>query len=111
MVRSIYSVNSSRRIGKTVTNKKLGRPVSEFLSIVAEQHIRQIVIDADAESDKNNGKQITINDINNVLLNYDQSTTTVELPDELVMEAFINVLIKSTTELIKKRKQMIREAK
>lgn len=70
MVETTYPVMTTRRIGKTVTEKKLGKKPSVKLAELAADYVARLVKDADKYVQEQGRSQILVSDIEFVKNNF-----------------------------------------
>lgn len=70
MVETTYPVMTTRRIGKTVTDKKLGKIPSKKIAELAAEYVKQLVKDADIYVTEQGRSQILESDIEFVKKNF-----------------------------------------
>lgn len=70
MANSTYPVMTTRKIGKEVTEKKLGKIPSKKLAELAADYVRKIVFDADRYVTEQGRSQILESDIKFVQKNF-----------------------------------------
>jgi histone H3/H4 len=70
MAEPTYPVMTTRRIGKTVTEKKLGKIPSKQLAKFAAEYVQQLVKDADVYVTEQGRSQILESDVEFVKKNF-----------------------------------------
>ena len=70
MAEPTYPVMTTRRIGKTVTEKKLGKIPAKKIAELAAEYVQKIVKDADTYVTEQGRTQILESDIEFVLKNF-----------------------------------------
>lgn len=70
MAENSYPVMTTRRIGKEITNKKLGKKASRHLAELASEYVRKLVCDADKHAEDHDRSTILESDFDFVISNF-----------------------------------------